>query len=357
MAPKHPATMQHLACPRCLAFGADMRAMFWDSLPDKAVQCTCCPHACRIPKGGKGRCRVRVNMDGTLTSLVHHLVSSAHLDPVEKKPLYHFLPGSKTFSVGSAGCNFSCRFCQNYNISQVPESGLVPGKQVRVDAILRAAVDARARSVAFTYNEPVVFFEQVYETAGAAVAEGLRCILVSNGFMSADCLGALSKRIHAANIDLKSFRDDFYRQYCGGRLQPVLDTLKGIKKLGWWLEVTTLIIPGCNDSDAELKDLAVFVRDELGPDTPWHLSAFHGAYRMARHPSTPVATIEKARRIGLDAGLRYVYMGNVTSIIGGSTFCPSCSALVVERRGYEIHMADAAGRCAACGLSLPGVWR
>ena len=277
--------------------------------------------------------------------------------PGGKKPLYHFLPGSKTFSVGSAGCNFQCRFCQNHLIARVPPDGVTPGRRIAPDKLARLAEERHARSMAFTYNEPTVFFEQIYETAGLAQAVGLRVILVSNGFMGEDFLRLLRNRVDAINVDLKSFSDDFYRDYCGGRLQPVLDNLKVIRGMGWWLEVTTLIIPGCNDSDAELRDMAAFVRDELGPDTPWHLSAFHGAYRMAGRPSTPLSRLEDAWSIGREAGLHFVYIGNAATTMGGTTFCPSCGAPAIERRGWQTRRLGGPGRCLACKAALPGVWK
>lgn len=334
-----------------------MRALLWDTLRDGEVRCRLCAHACRLKKGGRGLCGVRANAGGELISLVGDVLTSAQLDPVEKKPLYHFLPGSRTFSVGSAGCNFRCRFCQNHAIARVPSSGVVPGRRARAEEVVRLAQERQARSLAFTYNEPTVFFEMVYEASGLARAANLRALLVSNGFMSGDCLTALSRRIDAANVDLKAFRDDFYREYCGGRLQPVLDNLKAIKALGWWLEVTTLVIPGVNDSAGELGAIAAFIRDELGADTPWHLSAFHGAYQMAQHPSTPLATLERGWGIGREAGLNFVYMGNVRSAVGGNTFCPACGALAMERRGFEVRLLGAAGICPSCKSHLPGVWK
>lgn len=334
-----------------------MRAMLWESLEDEDVRCRLCAHACRLKKGGKGLCGVRVNSGGELVSMVTDVATSVQMDPVEKKPLYHFLPGSRTFSVGSAGCNFQCRFCQNHQTARVPSSGVVSGRRVTPDALVRLAENQHARSMAFTYNEPTVFFELLYETAGLAQAVGLRVILVSNGFMGGDFLLSLRSRVNAINVDLKSFSDDFYREYCGGRLQPVLDNLRAIRGMDWWLEVTTPVIPGCNDSTAELRDMAAFVHDELGPDTPWHLSAFHGACRMAGHPSTPLPVLEKAWSIGREAGLHFVYIGNASSAVGGTTFCPTCGAPVIERRGWRTRRLGTAGQCPSCKATLPGVWK
>ncbi len=339
------------------AGGGSMQAMLWSPNADGSVSCRLCAHRCRIRKGGKGRCGVRVNLRGGLVSLVNGVATAVGMDPVEKKPLYHFLPGTKIFSVGSAGCNFSCRFCQNSNISQVPESGVVPGRRVTSEDLVSLAVTNHARSLAFTYNEPTVFFELVYETARQAKARGLPSVLVSNGFMSQDCLKALSANICAANVDLKGFSEEFYAKYCGARLQPVLDNLKAIRELGWWLEVTTLIIPGVNDSAGELKALAAFIHDELGAETPWHISAFHGAYLMADYPATPLPKLEEAWRIGREAGLHFVYIGNVRSAVGSTTFCPQCGASVIRREGYEARISGASGTCPSCGTTLPGIWK
>ena len=333
-----------------------MRAMLWTPGADGTVTCDLCAHACHLREGAHGRCGVRVNVRGELITLVGDVVSAVQLDPVEKKPLYHFLPGSKTFSVGSAGCNFHCRFCQNYQIAHVRPHSTISGRRTTPDTLARLAAQ-QAPSIAFTYNEPTVFFEQVYETAGLAQARGLKVILVSNGFMSGDFLQTLNRRVQAANIDLKGFTEDFYHKFCGGRLQPVLDNLKIIRKLGWWLEVTTLVIPGCNDSPAEMRDMARFIRDELGPDTPWHLSAFHGAAMMAAHPSTPPFQLEDTWRMAREEGLHHVYIGNVQTPLGATTFCPSCGAAVIERRGYRTRPVKTPGACPACGTAIPGVWQ
>lgn len=333
-----------------------MRAMLWELEPDGTVSCSLCAHACRLREGAHGRCGVRVNVRGELVSLVGDVVSAVQLDPVEKKPLYHFLPGSQTFSVGSAGCNFHCRFCQNHKIAHVRPQSTISGRRATPDTLARLAAQ-QAPSISFTYNEPTVFFEQIYETAGLAQARGLKVILVSNGFMGGEFLQALSRRVNAANIDLKAFSEDFYHKFCGGHLQPVLENLKAIKKLDWWLEVTTLIIPGCNDNPDELRDMAHFIRDELGPDTPWHLTAFHGAAMMAAHPSTPLFQLEDIWHMGRQEGLHHVYIGNVQSLIGASTLCPSCGAMVIERRGYRTRKGRTPGVCPSCKTTIPGVWQ
>lgn len=334
-----------------------MRAMFWESLPDGDVQCHLCEHSCKIKKGNKGKCSVRVNIGGSLQSLVSNVVTSGQVDPIEKKPLYHFFPGVKTFSIGSAGCNFRCSFCQNHRISCVPENGVIPGRRATPDALIGLVEQNHNRIVAFTYNEPTVFFEQIYEASGLAKARNMKVVLVSNGFMSDGFLQSLYKRVDAINVDLKAFSEKFYRERCGGRLKPVLKNLKTIKSMGWWLEVTTLVIPGCNDSESELRDLAAFIYQELGPDTPWHITAFHGAYKMIDHPSTPSEQLEKIWSYGRESGLNYVYVGNIPCNVGSHTFCPTCSAMVIERNGYHIKYTGPIGQCPSCQVVLPGVWR
>ncbi|MDR1776950.1 MAG: AmmeMemoRadiSam system radical SAM enzyme [Desulfovibrio sp.] len=334
-----------------------MHAMLWESLRNNQVQCQLCAHKCLLKNGDKGRCGVRLNKNGTLLSLVTNVATSLQLDPVEKKPLYHFLPGSKIFSIGSAGCNFSCKFCQNYAISQIQQHGRIPGKVIEPDELVNLAESKSVRSIAFTYNEPTVFFELMYKTTGLAQTSDIRSVIVSNGHMSQECLQTLARRLHAANIDLKSFRETFYKEYCNGHLQPVLDNLKTLKSLGVWLEVTTLVIPGLNDGDAELRDIAAFIHDELGRETPWHLSAFHGDYQMTDHPATPVARLEDAWRIGRETGLDFVYIGNVRTLLGGDTFCPQCGEVAIERKGYAVSIRGKAGVCPSCKADLPGIWQ
>lgn len=333
-----------------------MQAMLWEAGPDNSLQCDLCSHGCRIKDGKQGLCGVRVNHRGRLISLSGDIATAINMDPVEKKPLYHFLPGSKTFSVGSAGCNFRCIFCQNSEIAHVDKNSHVSGRKLTPETLVRLAQDNNAPSISFTYNEPTIFFEQSYAAAGLAKANGLKTILVSNGFMGPAYLQSMSKRIDAANIDLKSFSDEFYRKFCRGRLQPVLDNLKAIRDLGWWLEVTTLLIPGVNDSPEEVGQIAAFIHDELGEDVPWHISAFHGAAQMLNHPSTPLFKLEEAWNIGQAAGLNYVYIGNVQSSLGANTVCPGCGTLLIERRGYQTRKRIRDGKCPVCEREIAGVW-
>lgn len=337
-----------------------MLARLWRPLKKHMVQCDACAHFCVLAPGAVGRCGVRGNNAGSLYSQVANKVAAAYLDPVEKKPLHHYRPGTKTFSVGSAGCNFACPFCQNFATSRSPvDLKIVRGKDVACETLVYEAKKRKAQSISFTYNEPTVFYELMYETADLAATQKLDCLLVSNGFQSQECLAGLYRRIRAANIDLKSFREKFYRDLCGARLAPVLDNLKAMIRAGLWVEITTLVIADLNDSAEELRDIARFIRNELGAHVPWHLSRFHGAYRMAAHPSTPLPTLEKAWRIGREEGLDYVYVGNVGGCLGKITFCPACGATCVEREGYAavVHLdMKKGGACPKCGQAIPGIW-
>ena len=332
-------------------------AQLWKSLPDGRVSCRLCSHFCRIADGDRGLCGVRVNQGGALFTLAYERVAAAHLDPVEKKPLYHFQPGSLTFSYGTMGCNLSCAFCQNYSLSQPPRQGRpVTGEPTTPAALVAAAKRTGAASIAATYSEPTVFFELMRDTAELAHAAGLKSIMVSNGFQSTKCLEALDGHIDAANIDLKAMNPDFYERVCGASLRPVLRNLAHMRKLGWWLEVTTLLIPGANDADAELKELAGFLVRELGPDTPWHISRFHPDFNMRGTPPTPLSRLERAFAIGREAGLHYVYVGNVAGDGHNGTTCPACGAVVLLRVGMGLEEARTrAGHCASCGAPIAGV--
>lgn len=331
-------------------------ARLWKPLTEGKVQCRLCAHFCIVAPGERGKCGVRENAGGEFFTLVYDKVAAMNVDPVEKKPLYHFLPGTRTFSFGTMGCNLGCSFCQNYSLSQPPRQGLpVQGRRAEPGAIVDAAVEAGCRSVSYTYSEPTIFFELMCDTARAAHARGLKNIIVSNGFMSPECLDELAGLVDAANIDLKSFDPHFYETVCGARLEPVKKNLARMRPMGWWLEVTTLLIPGLNDSDAELQALAGFIAGELGQDTPWHISRFHPDYRMNDRPPTPPETLEKAWDIGRKAGLRYVYVGNLPGNAHNSTACPDCGAAAMERRGFEVLAGPGpGGKCPACGRILSG---
>jgi pyruvate formate lyase activating enzyme len=326
-----------------------------------AARCGLCAHRCRVNPGKYGACHVRYNDGGALRTLVYGRAIAERVDPVEKKPLYHFLPASGTYSIATAGCNFGCRFCQNWSISQA--FGLRDGDAERGGAALepgqavRHALKSGCRSVSFTYTEPTVFFEYALDTAKLAAGEGLKTVFVSNGYMTPECLRAIGPYLSACNIDLKSFRDDFYRKFCGASLGPVLESLKAIRAMGIWLEVTTLVISGENDSDGELSDIAGFIAAELGADVPWHVSRFFPQYRMAGRAPSDISSVKRAEGIGRAAGLRYVYAGNVD--FAQDTACPSCGGTVIRRRGYRADVSglDAGvGGCRRCGAKISGIF-
>lgn len=339
------------------AIAQQAQAMLWKPLKNDTVQCRLCAHSCVIQLGERGKCGVRENVDGSLVTLVRDRVAALNLDPVEKKPLYHFMPGTQTLSLGTMGCNLSCTFCQNSSLSQPPRQGKpIRGERLTGPEIIELARSSRAASISYTYSEPTIFFELVTGTSRLAIEHGLSNIIVSNGFQSPECLEAWGSLIHAANIDLKAFTDEFYKEQCGARLKPVLNTLKTVRALGWWLEVTTLLIPGLNDDPGELRDLAGFIAQELGQNIPWHLSRFHPDHLLRDRPATSTAALDLARDIGVQAGLRYVYVGNVTVHDGAHTYCPECKAMLLRRSGFAVrNMGMASGKCAKCGLGIPGV--
>ena len=300
---------------------------------------------------------MRENKDGTLYTLVYDNVIARNIDPIEKKPLFHFLPGSLSFSIATPGCNFRCKHCQNADISQLPRDhdGIVAGEPIAPSAIVEAAENHRCASISYTYTEPTIYFELAYDTARLAAEAGLKNIFVTNGYITSEALRSIQPYLHAANIDLKGFTDKFYREICGARLQPVLDSIKLYWELGIWIEITTLVIPGHNDSDAELKDIAAFIKS-VSPDIPWHVSRFHPTYKLVDQPITPIKALSRAREIGLEAGLRYVYEGNVPGQ-GEHTTCWSCKQELVKRFGFSVQknmIKD--GTCGSCGAKIAGIW-
>jgi pyruvate formate lyase activating enzyme len=331
-------------------------AMLYEKLARNRVRCNLCAHHCVIADGKRGVCRVRENRGGVLYTLVYGRTISQHIDPVEKKPLYHFYPGSLAYSIATPGCNFRCRWCQNWQISQAPrERDLISGREAPPEQIVANALETGSRSIAYTYTEPTVFFEYAYHTALLAHLDGLANIFVTNGYMSREMLEIFHLYLDAANVDLKAFRNETYHHYVGAGLQPVLDNLKRMKQMGIWLEVTTLVIPGLNDDPAELRDATRFIVQELGADTPWHISRFFPAYKMTDHPPTPIRTLYKARDIGLEEGLRYIYLGNVDG--ESNTTCHHCGQVLIRRNGYwitENHIRG--GNCPVCGTPVAGVW-
>lgn len=342
----------------CLPAGRE--ALFYKKLEAQKVQCELCPHNCLILPKSRGLCGVRENRDGSLFSLVYGRIISAQVDPIEKKPLFHFLPGSTSCSVATVGCNFRCDFCQNYGISQAPrEKKPIVGQETSPEEVVATAVAQGCQSISYTYTEPTIFFEFAYDCAKLAKAKGIRNIFVTNGFTNPAPIELIAPYLDAANVDLKSFRDDYYKKICGGRLAPVLETLKLMKKLRIWVEITTLLIPGLNDSDQELKELAAFIKNELGEETPWHLSAFFPTYKMQDIPPTPEATLRRAREIGLAAGLKYVYTGNLPIQGAEDTYCPQCREPLITRTGFLVlsNLIGGKGICPKCARPIAGVWR
>jgi len=331
-------------------------AMFYETLEEDRVHCHLCAQHCVISEGATGVCGVRVNRHGKLYTLVYGRAIACHVDPIEKKPLYHFQPGSRSFSIATPGCNFRCRWCQNWEISQNPRERLFSmARTMSPSEIVAGAKKADCRNIAYTYTEPTIFFEYAYDTARQAAERGLSNVFVTNGYMTARALETISEFLDAANVDLKAFRDETYRKYIGARLAPVLESLKLMKRLGVWTEVTTLIVPGVNDDPGEISEIASFIADELGPETPWHVSRFSPHYRMVHTPATPVATLEKAVEIGNCAGLHYVYTGNVPG--ESNTLCPACGAVTVRRSMLTMieNRLDPGGRCPECGREIAGV--
>ena len=334
-------------------------AVLYERLPGDSVRCFLCRHGCTIPPGKRGICGVRENREGILISLVYERCVAKNIDPIEKKPLFHVLPGSRSFSIATVGCNFKCRFCQNSGIAQMPsdQNGLIVGDYYPPGDVVADALDAGCQSISYTYTEPTVYFEYAYAIARIAKEKGLKNIFVTNGYQSPECIKMMAPFLDAANVDLKSFNRKFYTGLVGAQLDGVLENLKLFRKEGVFLEITTLLIPKANDDPREIKALAEFIVRELGPDTPWHVSRFHPSYRlMDRQPTDPTALFQ-ARNIGRDAGLRYVYTGNIPGHGGENTQCHKCKALLIERSGFTVkqnRMKD--GVCPDCFTSVSGIW-
>jgi len=332
-------------------------ALFYKKLDENKAGCFLCMHQCRINDGKRGICGVRENRGGMLYSLVYGKVIAMNIDPIEKKPLFHFMPASKSFSIATAGCNFKCLHCQNFDISQYPSSqGKIPGEDVSPEQIVEAAEKAGCDSISYTYTEPTIFLEFAIDCARLAKEKNINNVFVSNGYSSPEAVKAIAPFLDAINIDLKG-DDDFYKKICGARLQPVLDTVKLMKDLGIWVEVTTLIIPSYNDSDKSLGEIADFIYS-VDDSVPWHVSQFYPTYKILDIPRTPIETIRRAREIGLKKGLKYVYEGNVPGEGGENTYCPDCNELLIERLGYEVVLDKIRkGLCPSCKNNIGGIWR
>ncbi|MFN7942224.1 MAG: AmmeMemoRadiSam system radical SAM enzyme [Thermoanaerobaculia bacterium] len=338
------------------SFAGAVPTRFWHALEDGRVQCDVCPRFCKLRAGQRGLCFVRANRDGEVVLTTYGRSSGFCIDPIEKKPLNHFLPGTPVLSFGTAGCNLACQFCQNWDISKSRDWDRLTD-QASPETIARAARELGCRSVAFTYNDPTIFLEYAADVADACRAVGIAAVAVTAGYITPEPRRDFYAHIDAANVDLKAFSEGFYRKICGGHLEPVKETLVYLKReTSVWFEITTLLIPGENDSNGEIEALSSWVASELGLDVPLHFTAFHPDWKMRDIPPTPPATLSRARDIARSHGLRYVYTGNVRDEAGGSTYCPTCGERVIGRNGYEITSwrLDAAGRCTACGGEIAG---
>lgn len=331
-------------------------AHFYQKLPNKKVKCKLCPRECTVGDRERGYCGVRENRNGTYYTLVHSRVCAAHVDPVEKKPLFHYLPGSLAFSLATAGCNVNCKFCQNWDISQArPEQ--VPAEYLPPKRVTELARQWQCPTIAYTYSEPVVFSEFLVDTADAGHAAGIRSVVVSNGYIQDEALRAAYGKMDAVKIDLKAFSNSYYEKVVTGELKPVLDTLVTLRKMGKWTEIVYLVIPTLNDSDSELRGLAHWVKENLGTDVPLHFTQFHPDYLLKNLPITPVPTLERARDMALAEGLHFVYIGNVPGHPAENTYCPHCQHTLVERTGFEVRqMLIRKGACPYCKQSIPGIW-
>ncbi len=331
--------------------------MLYDSLDGGSVACGLCQHHCRIEPGEHGVCGVRINRAGRLFTRVYGEVIAAHVDPIEKKPLFHFLPGTQSLSVATLGCNFRCSFCQNWQISQGSKGGgaELGGRRMDPAEIVASAIGQGCRSISYTYTEPTIYFEYAYDTARLAVEEGLSNVFVTNGYMTPEAVEAIRPFLHACNVDLKSFREDFYQKMCGARLAPVLEAIRLLRGSGIWVEVTTLVIPEQNDSDQELTEIAAFLAD-VDRDIPWHISRFHPDFQYLESTATPVDTLRRAYDIGRAQGLRYIYVGNVWGE-AEDTACPNCGLTVIGRRGFDITSDKLEqGKCPSCGVAVAGIF-
>jgi len=331
-------------------------AYLYHKLKNDSVRCDLCNHRCVIKNSSKGKCCVRENINGTLYSLVYEKAISENSDPIEKKPLFHFLPGTQSLSVATVGCNFKCFFCQNYEISQMPcDYKRIEGRDIPPEQLIKDALRYNCRSISYTYTEPTIYFEYAYDTAELAHKEGLKNVFVTNGFMSKECIEKIRPYLDAANVDLKSFSDDFYKEKVGGRLKPVLDNIRLMKEIGIWVEVTTLIIPGLNDSDDELEKIAEFLAD-TGCDIPWHISAYYPQYKSSI-PPTGLEVIYNAIDIGKKAGLKYVYGGNIPGDKHENTYCYNCNNLIIRRSGFSVSDFKVKDNlCPKCGSKIDGVF-
>lgn len=323
---------------------------------NNAVQCVLCPRRCNLREDMRGNCRVRINLKGKLHTLVYGNPCAVHVDPIEKKPIFHMLPGSMSFSIATAGCNLHCKYCQNWSISQVPPEE-TENRDMPPEKVVELAINSGSKSIAYTYSDPVVFYEYTLDTSILAKQKGLKNVLVTAGYINPDPLRELCKYIDAAHIDFKGFTEEFYQNICSATLQPVLNTIKIAKQEGVWIELINLIVPTMNDDFNKIKEMCQWVKDNVGPDVPMHFSRFYPMYKLKNLPLTPDETLSEAREIALNTGINYAYTGNIPGHPGENTYCPQCKKLVIGRIGYSIrenNMAD--GGCRFCGHTIPGIW-
>ena len=331
-------------------------AMHWQPAGRGKVRCLLCPNMCESADQQRGDCGVRQNRNGRYETLVFGALCSGNADPIEKKPLFHYLPGTKTLSVATAGCNLQCKFCQNWRISQFrPEE--VPSDNTTPSDLVRICQRHSSPTIAYTYSEPIVFYEYMYESAKLARGANIGSVAISNGYILAKPLKQLCEVLTGIKIDLKAFTEQFYADMCNGHLQPVLDTLQEIRATGIWLEIVVLLVPTLNDSAKEISQMSKWVVKQLGPDVPMHFTRFHPTYRVTNLPATPVASLERARKTAMDCGVQFAYAGNVRGHPGENTYCPSCNETLIKRVGYHIasnRVKD--GKCSKCGATIPGIW-
>jgi pyruvate formate lyase activating enzyme len=355
-----PFLLEYLSSPSLLAAlgkpEALQEAMYYKMIDEKTAWCRLCPWKCILAEGVRSVCRVREVRKGKFYTLAYGNPCSVHVDPIEKKPVFHLLPGSTSFSLATAGCNLRCKFCQNWQISQFPPEETVNYK-LSPEEVVEKAVQAKSRSIAYTYSEPIIFYEYMLDTAKLARKKNIKGVWVTAGYINEEPLKELAKYIDVANIDLKGFTDEFYINVCGGELKYVLETLKTARKEGIWVEVTNLIIPTLNDDLKTIEKMCRWLKENLGPDVPLHFSRFHPMYKLKNLDPTPVKTLENARKTALRVGLNYVYIGNVPGHEGNNTYCPNCKKILIQRLGYKILRNNIEeGKCKFCGRKIPGIW-
>ncbi|MEN8154936.1 MAG: AmmeMemoRadiSam system radical SAM enzyme [Acidobacteriota bacterium] len=332
------------------------KGTLFEALDNKKVRCRLCPHYCSIQNNSYGICRVRKNINGELFSLNSDKIAAVNSDPIEKKPLYHFLPDTTSLSIAAMGCNFNCKFCQNHSLSMVEDENGIYGENIAPEDIVDMALGSGSQSISYTYTEPTIYFELMYETAKIAKEQGLKNVMVTNGFISPEALEMILPFIDGANIDLKAFSDNFYRSYCGGKLDPVLDSIKIMAQKKVWIELTTLLIPDLNTDHKELKELISFILD-TDASIPWHVSRFFPNYKVTDKNPTDIRKIEKVLETGKEMGLKYIYGGNFSSAKWENTYCHKCNTMLIERSGYSTKISNLkSGKCANCGENIPGVW-